>query len=349
MKARAPSTMRSACWLNISKKLPSRGSSLPNSIVVPLVFGAREFNGPATRSQSRPTRPHDRRSTPPSDRPAPRSSPSSGLECRRGERTLFAASTSSSTPARSSGCAAPTATARRACCAPLAGLSRPKPARIAWREPAAGGRALYLAHANALKDDLTRRRVAALPARAATAATPTPAALAPRSPASAWPAARDAPVRTPVAGPAPPRRAGAAGPAPAPATVAARRALRRARRRRRRDAERAARRRTRARGGSVVLTSHLPLTPIAARRRRMRDRPARRGAARRMSGPFAARRRARPAPGRAPPHRRAAADRLLHGRDQPVPARRRPRAADAAPDRARRGLGRARCSRRCSR
>src|SRR5437773_5582800 len=34
MNARAPSTMWSPCWLNSSKKLPSRGSSLPNSIGV---------------------------------------------------------------------------------------------------------------------------------------------------------------------------------------------------------------------------------------------------------------------------------------------------------------------------
>ena len=33
MKARAPSEMRAACWLNSSKKLPSRGKSFPNSIV----------------------------------------------------------------------------------------------------------------------------------------------------------------------------------------------------------------------------------------------------------------------------------------------------------------------------
>src|SRR6478735_6210526 len=35
MKARAPSAMNPACWLKSSKKFPSRGSSLPNSIASP--------------------------------------------------------------------------------------------------------------------------------------------------------------------------------------------------------------------------------------------------------------------------------------------------------------------------
>ena len=109
-----------------------------------------------------------------------------------------------------------------------------------------------------------------------------------------------------------------------------------------RSLERPARRARRRGGGSVVLTSHLPLPiaePRAGRRLVDLDRAAVRRASS-MSGPFAAIVAPRPAPGRAPARRRAAADRLLHRRGQPVSARRRPRAADAAADRARRGLGR---------
>src|SRR4051812_12244069 len=36
MKARAPSAMKPACWSNSSKKLPSRGNSLRNSMSVSL-------------------------------------------------------------------------------------------------------------------------------------------------------------------------------------------------------------------------------------------------------------------------------------------------------------------------
>ena len=42
--ARAASTMRSACWLNNSKKLPSRGKSLPKAWELPGGTGNFEEN-----------------------------------------------------------------------------------------------------------------------------------------------------------------------------------------------------------------------------------------------------------------------------------------------------------------
>ena len=170
--------------------------------------------------------------------------------------------------------------------------------------------------------------------RHATRATSTP-----RSSASAWRAGATRSVRTLSQGQR--RRVALARLAARAraAALAARRAVRRARRRRRRAARRRCSPSTPRRGGSVVLTSHLPLPIAGAARRVELDleplTPDRCMSARRSL----AARRARPAAGGAAPRRRAAADRLLHRRGQPVSARRRPRAADAAPDRARASSG----------
>ena len=161
--------------------------------------------------------------------------------------------------ARSSGSAAPTARARRRCCARWPACRAPAAGGLAWRgaQPVAP-RPLYLAHANALKEDLSvgesLRFLLQLDGHHVDAAD-VDAALERFGMASR----RDAFGAHPVAGPAPARRPGPPGAAQRELlALAARRAVRRPRRRRGRDANALLAEHAR-RGGGVVLTSHLPL------------------------------------------------------------------------------------------
>jgi heme exporter protein A len=77
------------------------------------------------------------------------------LECRRGERTLFSGLGFSVAPGAIVWLRGANGQGKTTLLRTLAGLSRPEAGRIVWREPAGTGRALYLAHANALKDELS--------------------------------------------------------------------------------------------------------------------------------------------------------------------------------------------------
>ena len=118
-----------------------------------------------------------------------------GLECRRGERTLFSGLDFSLVPGAIVWLRGANGRGKTTLLRTLAGLSRPEAGRIAWREPQDAGRALYLAHANALKDDLgaeeSLRFLQALDGRDSD-----PAALAAALERVGMASRRDAPVRT---------------------------------------------------------------------------------------------------------------------------------------------------------
>ena len=77
------------------------------------------------------------------------------LECRRGERTLFSGVSFALVAGAIVWLRGANGQGKTTLLRTLAGLSRPEAGRIVWREPEGAGRALYLAHANALKDELS--------------------------------------------------------------------------------------------------------------------------------------------------------------------------------------------------
>jgi len=92
------------------------------------------------------------------DRSADRTTPLltvEGLECRRGERTLFSGLGFRLEPGAIVWVRGANGQGKTTLLRTLAGLSRPEAGRLAWREPQPVGRALYLAHANALKEELS--------------------------------------------------------------------------------------------------------------------------------------------------------------------------------------------------
>jgi len=78
-----------------------------------------------------------------------------GLECRRGERTLFSGLGFTLQPGRIVWVRGANGQGKTTLLRTLAGLSRPEAGTLLWRETEPVGRALYLAHANALKDELS--------------------------------------------------------------------------------------------------------------------------------------------------------------------------------------------------
>ena len=78
-----------------------------------------------------------------------------GLECRRGERMLFSGLDFRLEPGAIVWVRGANGQGKTTLLRTLAGLSRPEAGRLAWREPEAVGRVLYLAHANALKEELS--------------------------------------------------------------------------------------------------------------------------------------------------------------------------------------------------
>ena len=77
------------------------------------------------------------------------------LECRRGERTLFSGLAFTLAPGAIVWLRGANGQGKTTLLRTLAGLSRQETGRIAWRDPEGAGRALYLAHANALKEELS--------------------------------------------------------------------------------------------------------------------------------------------------------------------------------------------------
>ena len=77
------------------------------------------------------------------------------LECRRGERTLFSGLHFALDPGAIVWVRGANGQGKTTLLRTLAGLSLPEAGTIAWREPRPVGRALYLAHANGLKEELT--------------------------------------------------------------------------------------------------------------------------------------------------------------------------------------------------
>jgi heme exporter protein A len=78
-----------------------------------------------------------------------------GLECRRGERTLFSGLGFRLEPGAIVWIRGANGQGKTTLLRTLAGLSRPEAGTLSWREPQLAGRTLYLAHANALKEDLS--------------------------------------------------------------------------------------------------------------------------------------------------------------------------------------------------
>jgi heme exporter protein A len=92
------------------------------------------------------------------DRPADRSAALltvEALECRRGERTLFGGLGFRLEPGGIVWVRGANGQGKTTLLRTLAGLSRPEAGSLGWREPQPVGRALYLAHANALKEELS--------------------------------------------------------------------------------------------------------------------------------------------------------------------------------------------------
>lgn len=94
-----------------------------------------------------------------SSRPVDRSEPLltvEGLECRRGERTLFSGLGFSLQAGAILWLRGANGQGKTTLLRTLARLSRPEAGRVAWRQgQGGGGGTLYLAHANALKEDLS--------------------------------------------------------------------------------------------------------------------------------------------------------------------------------------------------
>ena len=78
-----------------------------------------------------------------------------GLECRRGERTLFSGLSFRLGPGAILWLRGANGQGKTTLLRTLAGLSRPEAGRLDWGGAQPGGRTLYLAHANALKEDLS--------------------------------------------------------------------------------------------------------------------------------------------------------------------------------------------------
>ena len=78
-----------------------------------------------------------------------------GLECRRGERRLFSGLGFRLEPGAIVWIRGANGQGKTTLLRTLAGLSRPEAGTLNWHEPQPVGRALYLAHANALKEDLS--------------------------------------------------------------------------------------------------------------------------------------------------------------------------------------------------
>ncbi len=152
----------------------------------------------------------------------------------------------------------------------LAGLAAPAAGTIAWRDaPALEPRPLYLAHANALKEDLTvAESLRFLLHLAGSRVDDRRCRRRPRTLRPGQPRERLRPHA--LAGPAPPRRPGPTGGRARAAALAPRRALRRARRERRRRPRRGHRR---PRAARRQRRSHQP-SGAADRRPGARDRPA---------------------------------------------------------------------------
>ena len=92
------------------------------------------------------------------DRPADRSAPLltvEGLECRRGERMLFSGLAFRLEPGAIVWVRGANGQGKTTLLRTLAGLSAAEAGSLAWREPQPVGRVLYLAHANALKEELS--------------------------------------------------------------------------------------------------------------------------------------------------------------------------------------------------
>ena len=77
------------------------------------------------------------------------------LECRRGERTLFRGVDFTVGPGEIVWIRGANGQGKTTLLRTLAGLSAPEAGEVAWNDTAAYGGFLYLAHANALKEDLT--------------------------------------------------------------------------------------------------------------------------------------------------------------------------------------------------
>ena len=77
------------------------------------------------------------------------------LECRRGERTLFSGLDFGLEPGSIVWIRGANGQGKTTLLRTLAGLSRPENGRLAWGGPEPTGRTLYLAHANALKEELS--------------------------------------------------------------------------------------------------------------------------------------------------------------------------------------------------
>jgi heme exporter protein A len=77
------------------------------------------------------------------------------LECRRGERTLFRGLSVAVEPGQIVWIRGANGQGKTTLLRTLAGLSAAESGSIEWAEPPSPGRLLYLAHANALKEDLT--------------------------------------------------------------------------------------------------------------------------------------------------------------------------------------------------
>ncbi|MGZ5158873.1 MAG: cytochrome c biogenesis heme-transporting ATPase CcmA [Caldimonas sp.] len=78
-----------------------------------------------------------------------------GLQCRRGERTLFSGVDFAVGAGQIVWIRGANGQGKTTLLRTLAGLSAPDAGQIAWTDPASQQRFLYLAHANALKEDLT--------------------------------------------------------------------------------------------------------------------------------------------------------------------------------------------------
>ena len=180
MNARAPSAMYSPCWLNSSKKLPSRGNSLPNNhSSYPLVATSVRAltTGGSARLRDNPHAPprDDDRRTADAIRRAPSPHLATGVPARRAH-AVQRPRLRRRAPARSSGSAAPTARARRRCCARLPACRRRTAGTLAWRaRPSRSAAAALPRPRQRAEGRSQRQRVAALPARISTAPTSTAA------------------------------------------------------------------------------------------------------------------------------------------------------------------------------
>jgi heme exporter protein A len=118
-----------------------------------------------------------------------------GLECRRGERTLFSGLGFALGPGEIVWVRGANGQGKTTLLRTLAGLSAPETGRVAWADPQPLVRFLYLAHANALKEELTVAESLRFLVELAGGA-PTDPALAAALARFGLAGRRDAPVRT---------------------------------------------------------------------------------------------------------------------------------------------------------